>query len=118
MRVGVLGLGFMGSTHVQALLTIPGAELAAVCSRDEARLSGDLSAIQGNTGSPGAHLNFKHVAKYRDIQKMLEDPGIDAIDICLPTHLHAPVALDALRAGKHVLVEKPMALDAASSRQM
>ena len=42
---------------------------------------------------------------------MRQDPDVDAIDICLPTHQHAAVALAALRAGKHVLVEKPMALD-------
>ncbi|HEY6390651.1 MAG TPA: Gfo/Idh/MocA family oxidoreductase [Bryobacteraceae bacterium] len=118
MRVGVIGLGFMGSTHIQALLSIPGAELAAVCSRDEKKLSGDLSAIQGNTGGPGARLNFSGVAKYREIRQMLEDPSIDAVDICLPTCQHASVAIDAVRAGKHALVEKPMALDAASAREM
>jgi len=116
--VGVIGLGFMGSTHIQALLTIPGAELVAVCSRNEARLSGDLSGIQGNTGGPGARVDFSGVAKYREIHQMLEDPNIDAIDICLPTYQHASVAIDAIRAGKHVLVEKPMALDAASAGQM
>lgn len=118
MRVGVIGLGFMGSTHIQALLSIPGAELAAVCSRDEAKLAGDLTAIQGNTGRPGARLNFANVAKYREIHQILDDPSLDAIDICLPTYQHAPVAIDALRAGKHVLLEKPMALDSTSARQM
>jgi predicted dehydrogenase len=118
LRVGVIGLGFMGSTHIQALLSIPGAQLVAVCSRDETKLSGDLSAIQGNTGGPGARLDFSDVAKYREIHQMLEDPRIDAIDICLPTYQHASVAIDAIRAGKHVLVEKPMGLDAASCRQM
>jgi len=53
-----------------------------------------------------------------DIAKMIADPSIDAVDICLPTNLHAPVALEALQAGKHVLVEKPMALDVETSRQM
>jgi predicted dehydrogenase len=118
IRIGVIGLGFMGSTHIQALLSIPGAQLVAVCSRDETKLSGDLSAVQGNTGGPGARLNFSSVAKYREIHQILDDPGIDALDICLPTYQHSAVAIDALRAGKHVLVEKPMALDAASSKQM
>src|SRR5258708_21810121 len=49
---------------------------------------------------------------------MLEDPSIDAIDICLPTHQHSAVAIDAIRAGKHALVETPMALEAASARLM
>jgi predicted dehydrogenase len=118
MRVAVLGLGFMGSTHIKALLSIPGAELAAVCSRDENKLAGDLSAIQGNLGGPGERLDFSGVAKYREIKQVLEDPRVEAIDICLPTHLHAPVAMEALQAGKHVLVEKPMALDAPSARRM
>ena len=80
MRVGVLGRGFMGRTHLKALEEIPGVEI----------VSGQV----------------------------IDDPTVDAIDICLPTHLHSPVALEALRAGKHVLVEKPMALDVASSRAM
>ena len=84
MRVGVLGRGFMGRTHLQALAGIPGVEVADRC----------------------------------EIDQVIADPGIDAVDICLPTHLHAPVTLRALRAGKHVLVEKPMALDVASAQAM
>ncbi len=118
MRVAVIGLGFMGSTHVQALLSIPGAELAAVCTRDEKKLSGDLTAIKGNLGGRGQNLDFTNVAKYREIRQVLEDPSIEAVDICLPTNMHAPVAIQALGAGKHVLVEKPIALDAASAGQM
>ena len=118
MRVAVAGLGFMGSTHIRALQSIPEAELVAVCSSDEKKLAGDLSAVQGNLGGPGELLDFGGVARYRDIRQMLDDPRIEAVDLCLPTHLHTPVAIQAFEAGKHVLVEKPMALDAASARQM
>ena len=58
------------------------------------------------------------VAAECEIGKVIADPSVDAVDICLPTNLHAPVALEALQAGKNVLVEKPMALDVAASRQM
>ncbi len=58
------------------------------------------------------------IAESCEIDKAIADPGIDAVDICLPTHLHAPVTLGALRAGKHVLVEKPMALDVESAHAM
>jgi predicted dehydrogenase len=118
MRVAVAGLGFMGSTHIRALQSIPNAELVAVCSRDEKKLAGDLSAVQGNLGGPGERLDFSAVTKYRDIRQMLEDPRVDAVDLCLPTHMHAAVAIQAFEAGKHVLVEKPMALDAPSARRM
>jgi len=118
MRVAVLGLGFMGSTHLKALKSIPDAELVAVFSHDDRKLGGDLSAIQGNLGGPGEKLDFSKVAKYHQIPQILDDPNVDAVDLCLPTHLHASVAADALKKGKHVLVEKPMALDAASAWQM
>lgn len=118
MRVAVLGLGFMGSTHIKALKSIPGAQLAAVFSRDEKKLAGDLSSIQGNLGGPGERLDFSGVSRYREIPQVLEDPQVDAVDICLPTSLHAEAAVEALQAGKHVLVEKPMALDAGSAQRM
>ncbi|SPE38715.1 Oxidoreductase domain protein [Candidatus Sulfopaludibacter sp. SbA6] len=107
VRVAILGLGFMGSTHAKVLREIRGAELAAVCdSRD-----GDLTAVSGNLGGPGEKLDFSDVTRYRQLDPVLADPRIDALDICLPTDLHEPVAIEGLRAGKHVLVEKPMGLD-------
>ena len=114
MKFAVLGLGFMGSTHLKALRAIPGVEVAAVCSLDERALSGDLTAIQGNIGGPGERLDFSRAGKYREPERALDHPDIDAVDICLPTHLHGPIAIQALRAGKHVLVEKPMALDGST----
>ena len=118
MKIAILGLGFMGSTHVKALRAAPGAELAAVCSNDARKLAGDLTGIQGNLGGPGERFDFSGVKQYREVKAVLADPEIDAVDLCLPTDLHEPVAIDALRAGKHVLVEKPMALDGASARRM
>src|SRR5579863_646021 len=118
MRIAVIGLGFMGSTHLKALRSVPEAQLAAIVSSDEKKLSGDLSAIQGNLGGPGEKMDFSRVRKYHKVDEALRDSEIEAVDICLPTSQHAPVALAALRAGKHVLVEKPMALDGASADAM
>ena len=118
MRIAVLGLGFMGSTHLKALRQVSGAELAAVYSSDEHKLAGDLTGIQGNIGGPGEKLDFSGIRPYRDIDALLADPSIDAVDLCLPTDLHEPVALAALSRGKHVLVEKPMALDGAGADRM
>jgi len=113
-----LGLGFMGSTHLKALRNVPGATLAAVVSGDEKKLAGDLSGIQGNLGGPGEKMDFAGVERYRTVDEALGDPNVDAVDICLPTDRHAPVAIEALRAGKHVLVEKPMALDGETADRM
>ncbi len=113
MRIAVLGLGFMGSTHIKAMRTLPKVTLSAICSNNAAALEGDMSGIQGNLGGPGERFDFSQVRKYREVAAALADPDVDAVDICLPTDLHSSVALAALRAGKHVLLEKPMALNGA-----
>jgi predicted dehydrogenase len=119
MRIGVLGLGFMGTTHLKAWRNVPNATIAAVCSDDPQKLTGDLSAIQGNLGDGGdQQFDFSRTARYRQTEALLADPNVDAVDICLPTHLHSSVAIAALRAGKHTLVEKPMALDGAAADEM
>lgn len=118
MKIAVLGLGFMGSTHVHAWRHIPGAELAAVASLDPRRLSGDLTGSGGNLGGQSGKLDFSSVAQYSSAAEAVLDPAVDAVDICLPTHLHERIAVLALGAGKHVLVEKPMALDGAATDRM
>jgi predicted dehydrogenase len=118
MRIAVLGLGFMGSTHLQAWRKIHDAEVVAVYSNDEKKLSGDLRDVGGNLGIKGEQFDFTRVRKYREIPDLLNDAGIDAVDICLPTHLHYATALAALRAGKHVLVEKPISLDGARADEL
>ena len=108
----------MGGVHLRALRDVAGATLAAVFSNDERQLSGDLSATQGNLGRPGERFDFSAVKQYRDLAAVLGDADIDAVDLCLPTFLHEAVAVQALRAGKHVLVEKPMALEGVGARYM
>jgi predicted dehydrogenase len=98
--------------------SVPDAELSAVCSLDPVKLAGDLSSVHGNIGASSRRFDFSQVRKYREIGDLLRDNEIEAVDLCLPTHLHAPVAIAAVRAGKHVLVEKPMALDAESAARM
>jgi predicted dehydrogenase len=118
MRIAVVGLGFMGSTHLSALKNVPAAELMAVVSDDPVKLSGDLRKISGNLDRPGEKLDFSQVRKYRRIEEALQDAAIEAVDICLPTYLHESAAIAALKAGKHVLVEKPMAIDGAACDRM
>jgi len=108
----------MGSTHLKAWKNIPDATLFAVADGIEKRLTGDLSDIQGNIGGPGEVMDFSRVRKYHTPEEALADKEIEAVDICLPTDQHVEVATAALRAGKHVLLEKPMALDAAGADQV
>jgi predicted dehydrogenase len=108
----------MGSTHLKAWRNLPQAEVVAVVSDIPKRLDGDLSDIQGNIGGPGERMDFSALARYADPYEALRNPAIEAVDLCLPTNLHAPVAIAALEAGKHVLVEKPMALSGADCASM
>src|SRR3954451_5371049 len=111
VRIGIVGIGFMGMIHYLAARKVQGARVAAVCSRDEKKLAGDWRSIQGNFGPRGERMDLSGVKKYRELDELLADPEIDLVDVCNPTHLHPETALRALRAGKHVLVEKAIALD-------
>jgi predicted dehydrogenase len=110
-RIGMVGIGFMGMIHYLAARNLKGARVAAVCSRDPKKLAGDWRDIQGNFGPRGEMMDLSAVKKYDRLDALLADPDIDLIDVCNPTHLHPETALKALRAGKHVLVEKAIALE-------
>src|SRR5579862_5204628 len=103
INIAVVGLGFMGVTHLKAWRQVPAARLHAVVDADPRRLSGDLSSVSGNLGGGGEQFDFSHVRGFLSIEEALADPLIDAVDICLPTDQHAVAATAALRAGKHVL---------------
>lgn len=111
MKVAVVGLGFMGATHVRAWRKIPGVTVAAVVTRNPLKQAG------GNLGGPEP-LDLAGARVYKSIDECLRDRELDAVDLCVPTDLHEECAIAALRAGKHVLVEKPLALDGASADRM
>lgn len=113
LRVAIAGVGFMGWIHYLAYQKVRGVELVAFSTRDKKKRAGDWRGIQGNFGPPGAKIDVSKLRVYEDLNEMLRDPEIDLIDVCLPPYLHPKVAIDALNAGKHVLVEKPMALTIA-----
>ena len=108
----------MGSTHLQALAKVSQARVVAVLSRNPKRLSGDLSDVGGNLDLQGAAMDFSTYKKYRAVDELLRDGDIHAVDICVPTYLHEEIAIAALRQGKHVLVEKPMALDGPAAERI
>lgn len=108
----------MGLTHLKAYRRIPGVEIAAVSSNIPKVLAGDLSGVQGNFDTDGEAVDFSSAEKYADALECVTHCQADAVDLCLPTVMHAPIALAALRAGKHVLVEKPMGLNGDDCREM
>jgi predicted dehydrogenase len=118
VKIGIAGLGFMGATHIGAIKKIPGLELAAVCTTNERALTGDLTEVGGNLDIPPERYDFSALHKSRDWHQLIADSEVDAIDICLPTDLHAEVAIGALEGGKHVLCEKPMALTDGECQRM
>ena len=118
VRIGIVGIGFMGRIHYLAGQRLTGARVAAVCSRDQAKLAGDWSATRGNFGPEPGRVDLTGVKTYEDYAAMLADPEIDLVDVCNPTHLHPEFAIAALKAGKHVLVEKAIALDAKQADAM
>ena len=118
MKIAVAGLGFMGTMHLKAYKDIESAEMAAVCDLDEKRLSGDMSEVQGNIGGPGERLDFSKVARHSSLEALAADGSVEAVDICLPTNLHCDWTVRLLESGKHVLVEKPMALSIEECRTM
>lgn len=112
------GLGFMGATHVAAYAKMPDVIVDAVCTLDSRALTGDLRHIQGNLKRKAGVHDFSAARKCTDWRELVENAELDVIDICLPTDLHAEIAIAALAAGKHVFCEKPMALTAGDCDRM
>jgi predicted dehydrogenase len=110
IRIGIVGIGFMGMHHYRSAQRLRGAQVTAICSRDPRKRAGDWRGIRGNFGAPGDVTDLSGVKKYDSLDALLVDPDIDLVDVCNPTDQHPATALAALAAGKHVLVEKAIAL--------
>ncbi|NGO55293.1 Gfo/Idh/MocA family protein [Allomesorhizobium camelthorni] len=104
LKVGVIGLGFFGARHARVLAVHPAAELVGVCDKDAARLA-ETAAIAGVPG-------------FDDFSALLALPELEAVSICLPDRLHEAAAIAAAEAGKAILLEKPLAHDAATARRI
>jgi len=116
--IGIVGIGFMGMIHYLAARKLTGGRVVALCSRDAKKLAGDWTSIQGNFGPRGTAMDLSAHARYADVAALLADPSVDLVDLCVPNDEHARLAIRALEAGKHVLVEKPIALTTADADLM
>jgi predicted dehydrogenase len=118
VRIGIVGIGFMGMIHYLAAQKVKGGRVVAIQTRDVKKLAGDWRGIRGNFGPPGTVMDLRKVKRYQRFDELLADPDVDLIDICTPTNLHEPMALAALKAGKDVLVEKAIALQPRAADAM
>ncbi len=119
VNVAIVGLGFMGVTHIKAYRKIPNARIAAICDAVRLPENGDFSNITGNVGSDDAlKLDMAQVKATRNMEDLLTDPSIDLIDLCVPTLAHPKLSIAALQAGKHVVCEKPLARTSALAREI
>lgn len=105
LKVGIVGTGNVAHLHAKSYDRIEGAEIVAVCDLDEER------AIRHA-------LDWNARAYYTDFSELVHDPNVDAIEILTPHCLHAPQVMEALLAGKHVSVERPIALSIEEANQV
>jgi UDP-N-acetyl-2-amino-2-deoxyglucuronate dehydrogenase len=94
---GVVGCGMIAKVQAEAIKSIPGADLLAVCGRDQGRTAEFASRFDINACT--------------DYDKFLEHPGLSVVTICTPNGTHAELGIKAAKAGKHLLVEKPIEID-------
>ncbi len=119
--VGVIGMGFMGWRHVEAFAAAERAGLpcrvVAVCDPNASRRKAPAAA--GNIVAARAPTpDMDRVAGYQRPEHLLVDPSVRLVSVCTPTDSHTTIALQALAAGKHVLVEKPVGLTADAVRPL
>jgi predicted dehydrogenase len=105
-KVGVIGVG-VGHLHVNGYKACAEADLVGICDVNAARLA-----------EAGDRLGVPPERRFTSVEALLEVPGLEAVSVTLPNHLHAPITIQALQAGKHVLCEKPLARTAAEAQTM
>ncbi len=103
LRFAIVGCGHIAKKHAAGIEAIEHAKLVAVCDTDQQRIN---------------HFLKDGVKGYTRYQDLLADPTVDVVCICLPTGLHADFTIQAAEAGKHVIVEKPMALRLSDADEM
>lgn len=105
IQIGIIGAGGIGNEHMKGFQATPGAVVTAVTDVYQ-----PLALERAKQyGIPNVHATY---------QELLQDPRVDAVVIAVPNDVHAPIAIEALQAGKHVLLEKPMAMNAASAKEI
>src|SRR5882672_3493018 len=105
IRCGLVGVGFVGPHHIDAMRRLGFVDVVAIAT--------------GSTESAERKAAQLHVPKaYGSWQQLLDDPEIEVVDIATPTKYHFPIAMAAIARGKHVIVDKPLALNSSEAGQL
>ena len=108
VKVGIIGCGGIANAkHMPSLKNLPNVEMVAFCDIIEER------AVKAK-----ADFGTEDAKVYTDYKKLLEDKSIDVVHICTPNRSHSFITVDALESGKHVMCEKPMAINSAEAEKM
>jgi predicted dehydrogenase len=120
VKVGIIGLGFMGTTHLDIYRNNPKAEIVAIADVNADKLKGDISSVVGNIsgGDNRRPLDLDGVSLYKDGFELIKDPAVEIVDICVPVFLHKKFATAALEFNKHVICEKPLAKNSAEAEDI
>lgn len=120
VRIGLIGLGFMGSTHFRIYEAMKDAQIVALADIDANKRKGDISKVVGNIGNAdnSQPLNMEGIKTYESGFDLINDPNVDVVDICCPTPDHAAYIVAALKAGKHVFAEKPFARNLEQAKEI
>ncbi len=125
IRVGFIGVGNRGTQVLDLFMAEPDCEIAALCDVYEPYITRDHSKVEpryielvGNKVPKMGEVFPNKVERYTDYRKILEDKTIDAVVVATPDHWHAIQTIDAIKAGKDVFVEKPVAKTVQEGRAM
>jgi predicted dehydrogenase len=118
VNVAVVGLGFMGVTHLRGYQQVEGANIVAVCDSVRLPVNGVLQGVAGNIKKSDDIDLGPRVKVFRKLEEVLADPEVDLVDLCTPTPMHAEQAIAALKSGKNVVCEKPLARSSLAAREI
>ena len=118
IKVGLIGVGFMGQMHFGIYSKSKKARITAIADVEPEKRRGDVSKSVGNIPGAVRQLDFTGLETYSRAEDLLAKADVDMVDICLPTYLHAKYVMAALAADKHVLCEKPLALNSKEAGQI
>ena len=117
LRAGVVGLGWAGQQHMLGYDTVDGVDLVAICGMED-DVAATLKTTYAHAGGDNGVGAGTGIDSFRDLGEMIRASELDVVSIATPTALHAPLAVQALDAGVHVLSEKPIAETAARAAEM